>query len=262
VTRWIRFVEDQEERFGTLDGSTIELYAGDMFDRPRPSGVAIELSAVRLVAPVQPGKFIGLWNNFRALADKLGLTPPTEPMCFLKAPNCLLDPEALFHKPSSYDGRIAYEGELGVVVGRRCKDVDEAAAESAIFGYTCVNDLTAIDLVQWMRAKSFDGFGPVGPVIATGLDWRDLHIRTLVDGVERQNYPAADMILPPARLVSLLSREMTLMPGDLIACGTSLGVKTMRPGCTVEIAIDGIGTLRNHYAAEAVSASAAEARAG
>jgi len=257
VTRWIRFRHGTEEHIGTLQESTIEVYSGNLFDHPRPLGRSIDLSAVRVLAPTRPGKFFALWNNFHALCEKQGLTPPTEPMCFLKASTCVLDPDQAFHKPTCYDGRIAFEGELGVVIGRRCVDADEIAAQEAIFGYTCVNDLTAIDLlnrepafVQWMRAKSFDGFGPIGPVIATGLDWRALRIRTLVDGVERQNYPADDMILPPARVVSVLSREMTLLPGDVIACGTSLGVKTLRPGSTVEIAIDGIGTLRNSYAAQ------------
>jgi 2-keto-4-pentenoate hydratase/2-oxohepta-3-ene-1,7-dioic acid hydratase in catechol pathway len=130
--------------------------------------------------------------------------------------------------------------------------VDEVQAAAAIFGYTCVNDVTAIDILnadpsfpQWARAKSCDGFGPCGPAIATGIDWSELRIRTLLNGRERQNYPADDMILSPPRIVSLLSREMTLAPGDLIACGTSVGVLPMRAGMTVEIAIDGIGVLRN-----------------
>jgi 2-keto-4-pentenoate hydratase/2-oxohepta-3-ene-1,7-dioic acid hydratase in catechol pathway len=243
------------EYFGTLEGSTIEVHSGDMFQNPRPQGVTTQLSSVRVVAPVRPGKFIGLWNNFHALAAKLGHAAPTEPLCFLKASNSYLDPEAEFRKPDSYQGRVVYEGELGVVIGQRCTDVDEATAGAAIFGYTCVNDVTAIDLLnrdpsftQWMRAKSFDGFGPIGPVIATGLDWTQLRIRTVIDGVERQNYAAEDMILSPARIVSQLSREMTLMPGDVIACGTSLGVKTLRPGATVEVVIDGIGVLRNTFA--------------
>jgi 2-keto-4-pentenoate hydratase/2-oxohepta-3-ene-1,7-dioic acid hydratase in catechol pathway len=243
------------EYFGKLEGSNIEVHSGDMFDHPLSQGVNTQLSSVRLIAPVRPGKFIGLWNNFHALAAKLGHATPTEPLCFLKASNCYLDPEAEFHKPASYDGRVVYEGELGVVIGRRCTDVDEETAQAAIFGFTCVNDLTAIDLLnrdpsftQWMRAKSFDGFGPIGPVIATGLDWTLLRIRTVVDGVERQNYAADDMILSPARIVSLLSREMTLMPGDVIGCGTSLGVKTLRPRSMVEVVIDGIGTLRNTFA--------------
>ena len=255
MTIWVRFSQGAEEYFGTLQGATIEVYSGDLFQNPAPQGRTVELPNVRLLAPVRPGKFIALWNNFHALAAKLGNAAPTEPLCFLKASNSYLDPEAQFYKPASYEGRIVYEGELGIVIGQRCSDVDESAAQGAIFGYTCVNDLTAIDLlnrdpsfVQWTRAKSFDGFGPIGPAIATDLDWRQLRIRTLVDGVELQNYPAADMILPPAGIVSQLSREMTLMPGDVIACGTSLGVKTVRPGSSVAVVIDGIGVLRNAFA--------------
>jgi 2-keto-4-pentenoate hydratase/2-oxohepta-3-ene-1,7-dioic acid hydratase in catechol pathway len=255
VTIWVRFSQGAVEYFGTLEGSTIEVYSGDLFQSPLPQGESTELLNVRVVAPVRPGKFIALWNNFHALAAKLGNAAPNEPLCFLKASNSYLDPGSNFYKPSSYEGRVVYEGELGIVIGQRCYDVDEAGAQSAIFGYTCVNDLTAIDLLnrdasfmQWTRAKSFDGFGPIGPVIATDLDWRQLRIRTLVDGIELQNYPAADMILSPPRIVSQLSREMTLMPGDVIACGTSLGVKTLRPGSTVEVVIDGIGVLRNTFA--------------
>jgi 2-keto-4-pentenoate hydratase/2-oxohepta-3-ene-1,7-dioic acid hydratase in catechol pathway len=157
-------------------------------------------------------------------------------------------------KPAGYDGRVVYEGELGIVIGRTCRNVAEADAASHIFGYTCINDVTALDLLaadpsfpQWTRAKGFDGFAPVGPVIATGIDPAGLVVRTLVNGRERQNYPVADMIFPPAKLVSLISRDLTLEPGDVIACGTSLGVLPMRPGTTVEVAIDGIGTLKNAF---------------
>ncbi len=131
----------------------------------------------------------------------------------------------------------------------------EAEARDAIFGFTCVNDITAIDILQrdpsfaqWTRAKSFDGFSPCGPVIATGLDPATLTIRTVLNGVERQNYPVSDMVFPPATLVSLLSRDMTLVPGDVICCGTSLGVGVMRePSNTVEVTIAGVGTLRTTY---------------
>jgi 2-keto-4-pentenoate hydratase/2-oxohepta-3-ene-1,7-dioic acid hydratase in catechol pathway len=142
-----------------------------------------------------------------------------------------------------------------VVIGARAHDVDDDAAEAAIFGYTCVNDVTALDLLtadasfpQWARAKSCDGFGPVGPVIATGLDWRNLQVRTLLNGRERQNYPVSDMIFSPPTIVSRISREMTLEPGDLITCGTSLGALPMRAGMVVEVVIDGIGVLRNKMA--------------
>jgi 2-keto-4-pentenoate hydratase/2-oxohepta-3-ene-1,7-dioic acid hydratase in catechol pathway len=140
------------------------------------------------------------------------------------------------------------------VIGKRCTGVDEAHAGEYIFGYTCVNDVTAFDLInadpsfaQWTRAKSFDTFGVFGPVIATGLDPDTLTIRAILDGDERQNYPASDMIMKPARLVSAISRDMTLMPGDVIACGTSIGAGKMKPGSTIEVAIDGIGTLTNRF---------------
>jgi 2-keto-4-pentenoate hydratase/2-oxohepta-3-ene-1,7-dioic acid hydratase in catechol pathway len=150
-----------------------------------------------------------------------------------------------------------YEGELGVVVGARTKSATPAEAATAIFGYTCVNDVTAFEFIhddpsfeQWTRAKSFDGFAAFGPVIATAVDPAGLVIRTLLNGRERQNYPVSDMIFSPAEIISRISQDMTLEPGDIVACGTSLGVGPMRPGATVEVVIDGVGVLRNVYGAE------------
>ena len=253
MTLWVRFQRSDRAEFGTLADGQIAVHIGEMFGIPCPTGESLPADAVRLLAPVVPGKFIGLWNNFHALAAKTGDAIPTEPLYFLKATSSVIGPGDSFRAPPGYDGRVVYEGELGVVIGQRCTAVSEAEAAERIFGYTCVNDITAAGLFgdpvfpQWARAKSCDGFGPVGPAIATGLDPATLVVRTLLGGRERQNYPIADMILPPARIVSLISREMTLEPGDLITCGTSLGVLPMRPGMTVEVVIDGIGTLRNSY---------------
>ena len=156
--------------------------------------------------------------------------------------------------PRAYDGRVAYEGELVIVIGRRTQavSVDEAAAH--ILGYTCGNDVTAMELLnrdpsfpQWTRAKSFDGFAAFGPVIETDFDAASATLRTLVGGRERQNYPLGDMFFAPHELVSRLSHDLTLQPGDLIYCGTSLGVLPMKPGTTVDVVIDGIGTLSNTY---------------
>jgi 2-keto-4-pentenoate hydratase/2-oxohepta-3-ene-1,7-dioic acid hydratase in catechol pathway len=251
MTLWVRY----EGGFGLLDGDRVIPHTGDMFGAATPSGNAIPLASLHLLAPVAPGKFIGLWNNFHALAAKLGQAIPETPLYFLKATTSVIAPGAAIQAPAGYAGRIVYEGELGIVIGRRCHQANEAAAADAIFGYTCVNDVTASDLLtadpsfpQWARAKGCDTFGPVGPAIATGLDPATLTIRTLLNGRERQNYPVSDMILPPARIVSLLSREMTLLPGDLIACGTSLGALPMRPGAEISVVIDGIGTLTNHVA--------------
>jgi 2-keto-4-pentenoate hydratase/2-oxohepta-3-ene-1,7-dioic acid hydratase in catechol pathway len=147
-----------------------------------------------------------------------------------------------------------FEGELGIVVGSRAKDLGLEAAADAIFGYTCVNDVTAAetlkenaDFDQWCRAKGHDTFCPLGPVIATGLDVAQLRVVTRLNGDVRQDYPLSDMIMSPALLVSRLSGDMTLLPGDVIACGTSLGVGSMKDGALVEVSIDGIGTLRNSF---------------
>jgi 2-keto-4-pentenoate hydratase/2-oxohepta-3-ene-1,7-dioic acid hydratase in catechol pathway len=201
-----------------------------------------------------PGKLICLWNNFHEMAAKIGQPIPPEPLYFFKSSNSFSNPGDAIRKPVSYDGKVVYEGELGIVIGRQCKDLPESQAEEAIFGFTCVNDITALDLInkdptfqQWARAKSCDGFGPIGPAVCRGLDWRAARVRTIVGGRERQNYPVADMVFSPPQIVSLLSKEMTLHPGDIISCGTSVGVLPMRPNTVVEVVIDGIGSLVNTY---------------
>ncbi len=252
--RWLRFRHGGATGFGTVDGGSITPYHGEMFGACTPAGASVALGDVTLLPPTEPTKMIGLWNNFAALGEKLGLAVPEEPLYFLKAPNSYAADGETIRKPPFYDGRVVFEAELGIVIGTRCSGADEETARAAIFGYTCVNDVTAFDVLnkdasfaQWTRAKSFDGFGVFGPVVATGIDPDTLTIRAILDGEERQNYPASDMLIKPARLVSMISRDMTLMPGDVIACGTSIGAGKMKPGSTIEVAIDGIGTLRNRF---------------
>jgi 2-keto-4-pentenoate hydratase/2-oxohepta-3-ene-1,7-dioic acid hydratase in catechol pathway len=255
VTNWIRFRHRGVIGFGTLAHSSISIHDGDMFASPRPTGQTIALSDVELLAPTTPSKIIGLWNNFHALAAKLNSPEPKEPLYFLKAPSSVTAPGALVTKPKSYPGKVVYEGELGIVIGKPCSALSLPEADAHIFGYTCVNDITAADILirdptfpQWARAKSFDGFGPFGPVITSGIDPATLNVRTILNGAERQNYPVADMIFSPQQLVSLISQDMTLEPGDLICCGTSVGVGVMKePVNSVTIAIDGIGELSNEF---------------
>lgn len=255
MTLWVRFARDGATGFGTLEGESIAVHAGDMLAAPSPTGETLPLASVQLLAPVTPGAFIGLWNNFHEAAAKQGNAIPEVPLYFLKNSRSIIGPGAAIRPPACYSGKVLYEGELGIVIGRSCTAVDEAAAEAAIFGFTVVNDVTALDLLtadasfpQWARAKGCDTFGPIGPAIATGLDWSAVRVKVALNGRVRQDYPASDMILPPARIVSLISREMTLHPGDVIACGTSVGALPMRPGMTVAVTIDGIGTLENPYA--------------
>lgn len=252
--QWLRFEYQGTRGFGTLAGGTISVHEGDMFAGPKPTGKTLPLDGVTLLGPTEPSKMIGLWNNFAALGTKLNLSVPDEPLYFLKANNSFLAGGQTIRQPEAYDGRVVFEGELGIVIGAVCSNADEAKARACIFGYTCINDVTAFDLLnkdptfaQWTRAKSFDTFGVFGPVVATGLDPDTLVIRTILEGEERQNYPVSDMIFKPAKLVSLISRDMTLFPGDVIACGTSIGAGKMKRGSTIEISIDGIGSLTNRF---------------
>ena len=254
MAHWLRFAQQGATGFGQLSGETVRVFAGDMFGTAVATGEILPLTGVKVLTPCQPSKMVALWNNFRALAEKLGQAIPPEPLFFLKGNNAFHPAGEPIRVPPSYTGKVVYEGELGVVIGKRARAIGEADAASHIFGYTCINDVTAAELLfkdasfaQWTRAKSFDTFGVFGPVIATGLDPMSLSVRTILNGQERQNYRASDMIFPPAKLVSLISQDMTLEPGDVIACGTSIGVGSMKAGSEVSIIIEGIGELRNRY---------------
>jgi 2-keto-4-pentenoate hydratase/2-oxohepta-3-ene-1,7-dioic acid hydratase in catechol pathway len=253
MTQWVRFKSaDGRVGFGSLDRDQILEYAGDMFAAPTATGKRLPLTAVTLLCPCSPSKIIALWNNFHALAAKLGKAAPKYPLFLLKPASCTAGPGEAIRRPASYPGKIVYEGELGVVIGTTCKNVSAQEAPAYIFGYTCVNDVTASDLLnedpnfaQWCRGKAFDTFGCIGPAIASGLDVASLSVVTRLDGVERQNYPLRDMIFSPLELVSHLSHDMSLLPGDVISCGTSVGVGSIKDGASVDVSIDGIGVLTN-----------------
>lgn len=252
--KWMRFVRGGITAFGVLEGDRVQPYEGDLFDAPRPAGAPIAIADIGWLAPCVPGKIVGLWNNDRAAAEKNGWGTPSEPLYFLKSPGSATGHRQPIAVPASYDGRVVYEGELAVVIARRCRSVPIDEAASCIFGYSCANDVTAIELLQrdpsfpqWTRAKSFDGFAAFGPVIETAFDPAAARLRTLVGGRVRQDYPLSDLFFGPAELVSRISHDMTLEAGDVLFCGTSLGVLPMKPGTTVEVIVDGIGTLSNVY---------------
>ncbi|MGN6319312.1 fumarylacetoacetate hydrolase family protein [Trinickia sp.] len=253
MTSWIRFQSpDGGIGFGVLDNDRITQYEGDMFGAVRATGIERNLNEVTLISPCAPSKVVALWNNFHALAAKLDKAPPSHPLFLIKPSMSVIGPREAIRRPATYGGKIAYEGELAIVVGRRCSEVTPEQAADYIFGYTCINDVTAVDLLsedpnfaQWCRAKGFDTFSCIGPAVQTRLDWRAAHVVTTLDGVERQRYPLSDMIFSPEEQLSLLSQDMTLMPGDVIACGTSIGVGSIKDGATVSVSIEGIGTLSN-----------------
>jgi 2-keto-4-pentenoate hydratase/2-oxohepta-3-ene-1,7-dioic acid hydratase in catechol pathway len=251
--RWTRFLSnDGGIGFGVIEGGSVAEYAGELFGSPRPTGRIMGAAEFTLRSPCTPSKIVALWNNFHALTLKLGKSAPTHPLFLIKPGTSVIGPNESILRPAGYDGKIAYEGELGIVIGRLCKDVTPSGADDHIFGYTCVNDVTAsgvlnenANFAQWCRSKGYDTFGCIGPVIATGLDWSRLRVITRVDGIERQNYPLLDIIMPPQELVSRISHDMSLLPGDVIACGTSVGVGSIKDGCAVEVEIIGIGSLVN-----------------
>ena len=252
---WGRYERNGTAGFGLVEDTAIAVHEGDMFAGATPTGETLALADVKLLAPCTPTKMVALWNNFHALAAKLEVQEPEEPLYFLKANNSFLGPNETIRRPASYGGKVVYEGELGIVIGKTCTQVAEAEALDYVFGYTCINDVTAAQLIfkdktfpQWVRSKSYDTFGVYGPVIATGLESADLVVKTVLNGDERQNYPIRDMIFPVRSLVSRISHDMTLMAGDIIACGTSIGVGAMKEKTnTVAITIDGIGTLSNVF---------------
>lgn len=253
TVRWLRFEHQGTVGFGTLHDGTVQVHQGNMFNGALPTGEQLPLGQLKLLTPTRPTKILALWNNFMALAKKLNLPDPAEPLYFLKSPNAWLNPGETIRNPPNA-GKIVFEGELGIVIGKVCKGVEPKDALDHVFGYTIANDVTAAEVLnrdatfaQWVRAKGFDTFCPFGPVVATGLDATQLVVRTTLNGEVRQDYPISDMRFPVERLVSAISADMTLLPGDIILCGTSVGVGSMKPGSTVEVEIAGIGTLSNRF---------------
>jgi 2-keto-4-pentenoate hydratase/2-oxohepta-3-ene-1,7-dioic acid hydratase in catechol pathway len=251
--QWVRFLEGEAVRFGTLEGERVRVWHGNMFEYPQRGDRTIALADVRLLTPVQPTKVIALWNNFKALGEKLNLAVPAEPLYLVKTPNSYLAPGGTIRHPGG-GAKVVFEGELGIVIGKTCKQVSERDAMAHVFGFTCANDVTVADILnrdasfaQWVRAKGFDTFCPFGPAVATGLDPTRLSVRTILNGDVRQDYPISDMRFSVAQLVSLISQDMSLLPGDIILCGTSVGVGSMKPGSTVEVEIAGIGRLTNRF---------------
>jgi 2-keto-4-pentenoate hydratase/2-oxohepta-3-ene-1,7-dioic acid hydratase in catechol pathway len=215
----------------------------------------IALEEATLLAPVRPSKIVCIGRNYRAHAAELGHEIPQEPLLFLKATSALLPPGGTVRRPKISE-RVDYEGELGVVIGKTChQPAADEDIRQYILGYTCVNDVTARDLQnkdgQWSRAKGFDTFCPVGPVVAQEIDpWAGIDVETRVNGVVRQKGNTRDFIFQVDVIIRHIAQAMTLFPGDLIPSGTPEGVGPVVAGDIVEVSVQGIGTLRNVVADE------------
>lgn len=245
----LRFAAEGRTSYGILDGETVRALAGSPFRRLAETGRKFLAGEIRLLAPCRPSKIVALGVNYRSHGQEMGSRLPAEPLLFIKPPTAVIGPEEAIIYPEM-SARVDYEGELGIVMGRRASHVTEAEAKSYVLGYTCFNDVTARDLQardrQWTRAKGFDTFAPIGPCIETGVDPYNLRLETRLNSEVKQQTSTADLIFGAWELVSFISRVMTLLPGDVIATGTPGGIGPMQPGDTVEVIIEGIGMLRNH----------------
>jgi 2-keto-4-pentenoate hydratase/2-oxohepta-3-ene-1,7-dioic acid hydratase in catechol pathway len=236
-------------RYGLIEGANVVEITGVPWAPWSRGSRSSRLAEVRLLAPVEPSKIVCIGRNYAAHAAELGNEVPKEPLMFLKPPSSLIGPEEAIVL-TKYSQRVEHEGELALVIGRRCSHLGDAEDPlSFVMGYTCLNDVTARDLqksdVQFTRAKGFDTFCAVGPHIETALDPSNVLVETHVNGARRQTGSTSLMTYPAAFLVRWISRMMTLMPGDVIATGTPAGVGPLVAGDAVEVSVAGIGVLRN-----------------
>lgn len=251
----VRFAVGRKVGYGVLEENVIRGFRGSPFTLFKRFGSSFPLDGsvytledVRLLPPCIPSKIVCLGLNYRSHAEETQQAVPRVPLIFLKPSTAVIGPDDKIILPR-LSRRVDYECELGVVIGRRAKDVPEDKAKEYIIGYTCFNDVSErhnqADDGQWTRAKGYDTFAPVGPVIETAVDPDDLKIETRLNGERRQSARTSDLIFRIPRLINFISSVMTLLPGDVIATGTPSGIGRLSPGDVVEVSIEKIGTLRN-----------------
>jgi 2-keto-4-pentenoate hydratase/2-oxohepta-3-ene-1,7-dioic acid hydratase in catechol pathway len=248
VTKYIRYQSGSAARYGILDGESVRELEGDLFNH-KETGVTAKLSGVKLLAPVVPPKIFCVGLNYRS---HLGSRPqPPQPEIFYKPVTAVQDPEGDIVIPRDAVN-LHYEGELVVVIGKRVRNVSPEEARGAIFGVTCGNDVSERDWqagekkdLQWWRAKGSDTFAPLGPAVVTGIDYSNLLLQTRLNGEVVQKQFTSDLLFDCPAIVSWISGWVTLTPGDLIYTGTPGSTRKMSAGDTVEVEIEGIGTLRN-----------------
>jgi 2-keto-4-pentenoate hydratase/2-oxohepta-3-ene-1,7-dioic acid hydratase in catechol pathway len=240
-------------RTGSIEGSEVWEVPGEPWEpwvtAGKRTGTKWPLGEVKFLPPSTPSKIVCVGRNYREHAQELGNEVPGEPLIFLKPLSAVIAPEEPIVLPSLSE-RVDFEGELAVVIGRRCRSLatgDDVA--HYIAGYTCLNDVTARDLQkrdgQWTRAKGFDTFCPFGPVLETRVDLAHTTLETFVNGIRKQSAAIAEMIFPLDVIIRWIAQVMTLEPGDVISTGTPAGIGPLAPGDVVEVSVSGIGTLRN-----------------
>ncbi len=244
----IRFKYKKKIQWGFFDGDVVIPLNEELFTQIKLSKEKIRFKNCELLPPCKPSKIILVGLNYRNHAAELNMPIPKNPIIFLKPPTSLIGHNDSIIYPSSVK-RLDYEAELAVVIGKKAKNILIKDAQKYIFGYTCLNDVTARDLqshdIQWTRAKSFDTFCAIGPWIETELIPYNIKIQSFLNGKLKQNASSKEFIFKIEYLVSFISKIMTLLPGDIISTGTPPGVGKMKKGDIIEIKVEGIGTLKN-----------------
>jgi 2-keto-4-pentenoate hydratase/2-oxohepta-3-ene-1,7-dioic acid hydratase in catechol pathway len=258
--RIVRYSRQGEVGFGVLEDENIAAISPHPFAAFEYTGERFPTGDARLLAPVLPTKVVAVGRNYAEHAREMGGEVPADPVIFLKPSTAVIGTGDPIVRPG-WVGRVDYEGELAVIVGKLARRLDQADAIQAVLGFTCANDVTARDLQkadgQWSRAKGFDSFCPLGPWIETDLDSSDLALRTLVNGEPRQQARTSQLERGVASLLSFVSQVMTLLPGDILLTGTPAGVGPLEAGDRVEVEIEGIGVLANQVVAEDAGAGPA-----
>lgn len=246
--KYVRFEKDGSMHYGILEGDAIRVLRGNPFDIPAKTDSQFNLKDVKIAAPVAPSKVVAVGLNYIDHAKELNMPIPEEPLIFLKPSSSIVGPFDLIYYPSQAK-RVDYEAEMAIVIKKSAHKVSYEDAEDYIFGYTCLNDVTARDLQnkdgQWTRAKSFDTFCPIGPYIETEVDVSSLKIELLVNKIVKQSSNTSKMIFDCKKLVEFISGIMTLEPADVIATGTPPGVGPLKVGDEVEVRIEKLGSLVN-----------------
>jgi 2-keto-4-pentenoate hydratase/2-oxohepta-3-ene-1,7-dioic acid hydratase in catechol pathway len=246
--RIVRFRAGDKTRYGTLDGTQIVEYSGTPYGSFTKARKRWALRQTVLLAPVVPSKIVAVGLNYRDHAEEMCVAIPDEPLLFFKPISALCGPDDPVVFPSQAE-RVDYEGELAIVIKKRCRHVAPERAREYVLGYSCLNDITARDLQirdgQPSRAKGFDSFCPMGPCVATDIDPNGVGIETYVNGERKQVSNTKHLVFPVEDIIARVSAVMTLLAGDVIATGTPAGVGPLRPGDKVEVRIEGIGNLRN-----------------
>lgn len=256
----VRFERNGKQKHGwfVAEENKIRVIEGDIYKRetakPIMTGLELEADQVEFLTPCTPSKVVCIGVNYKDHALEMGIELPREPLMFLKPSTSVIGPNEEIVYPSLTDN-LHYEAELGVVIKKEARRIKAADAEDYILGFTCANDITARDLQhgdgQWTRAKGFDTFCPLGPVIAPKVDYQNLRITTTVNGEVRQDSNTNQMVFGIPQLLEAISAVMTLLPGDVILTGTPPGVGSLQPGDEVSVTIEGIGTLTNRVRKEA-----------